>query len=179
MSTNILSTDCLHRQLISTPLGPMLAIADAENLLLLEFTSRVDVDAQVETLGKLDSRPIFDGSNPILEQVQQELELYFSGSLSRFFTPVKIQGSTFQETVWNGLTQIPYGQTVSYQQLGKRIGYAQAARAVGSANGQNRIAILIPCHRVIRADGSSGGYAGGIKQKQWLLNHESTHLTNG
>ncbi len=159
--------------MLTTSLGPMLAIADDEALLLLEFTSRTDLDDQVRTLQRIDPRPIVEASNSILERIQAELNDFFSSKLDSFTVPIKIQGSSFQETVWHELLRIPYGETISYQELGKRIGYDQAARAVGSANGQNRLAIVIPCHRVIRADGSTGGYAGGTEQKQWLLDHES------
>jgi len=165
--------DCLHRQLLTTLLGPMLAIADAKHLLLLEFTNRKDIDGQLAILRQINPQPINDSTNPILELTQKQLNAYSSGTLTEFSIPVKIKGSPFQEAVWRGLTKIKYGETVSYQELGKRIGRPNASRAIGSANGRNRIAIVIPCHRVIRADGSSGGYAGGPEHKQWLLDHES------
>jgi len=152
----------------------MLAIADEHELLLLEFETRKDLEGQLERLSKIDSRPIADESNPVLRLAQQELDAYFSGTLTHFSVPLKIKGSPFRESVWNELTRISYGETVSYQELGQRIGSPQAARAIGSANGHNRIAIMIPCHRVmIRADGASGGYAGGTDQKQKLLELEA------
>ena len=151
----------------------MLAIAAQDKLLLLEFETRKDLDGQLETLSKIDSRPIADDPNPVLRLAQQELDAYFSGTLTKFSVPLKIKGSPFRESVWRELTRIPYGGTVSYQELGQRIGSPQAARAIGSANGHNRIAIMIPCHRVIRADGSSGGYAGGADHKKTLLELES------
>lgn len=172
MNTATQLNDCLYQQALTTPLGPMLAIADADHLLLLEFTNRKDLDGQLDTLRQIDSRPVAEETNPILQLAQQELDAYFSGTLTEFSIPFKIKGSSFRETVWHGLTQIEYGETVSYQELGRRIGCPQASRAIGSANGRNRIAIVIPCHRVIRADGSSGGYAGGAQHKQWLLEHE-------
>lgn len=173
MDPTSLLTNCMNRQIVTTPLGPMLAIADDDALLLLEFTSRPDLDDQVKTLTQLDPRSVVEGSNSILVRTRNELDAYFAGELVNFSLPIKIQGTNFQETVWQELQRIPYGETISYQELGKRIGNDQAARAVGSANGQNRLAIVIPCHRVIRADGSIGGYAGGAEQKQWLLDHES------
>ena len=173
MTVTAVSTDCLHRQMLTTPLGPMLAIADGDELLLLEFDTRKDLEGQLETLRQIDSRTIVDEPNSILRLAQQELDAYFAGTLTCFSVPLKIKGSPFRESVWRGLTRIDYGKTVSYQELGQRIGCPQAARAIGSANGHNRIAIMIPCHRVIRADGSRGGYAGGTERKQKLLELES------
>ena len=178
MSNNTLSTDRLKRQTLATPLGPMLAIADDDCLLLLEFETRKDLEGQLETLRRLDSRPAVEKSNSVLKLAQQELDAYFSGTLTDFSVLLKIQGSPFRETVWHELTRIPYGETASYQELGKRIGSPKASRAIGSANGHNRIAIMIPCHRVIRADGSTGGYAGGPDHKQWLLELESRFKPN-
>ena len=178
MNTTTFSTDCLHRQVLTTPLGPMMAIADSYHLLLLEFEIRKDLDGQLETLRMLDARSIIEQSNSILELAHQELDAYFSGALTEFAVPLKIQGSPFRETVWHELTRIPYGETASYQQLGQRMGSPQASRAIGTANGHNRIAIMIPCHRVIRADGSTGGYAGGTDNKQWLLEHEARFKPN-
>ena len=156
----------------------MLATADEDHLLLLEFEIRKDLDGQLETLRQLDPRPTVEESNPILELAQNELIAYFSGELKEFTVPLKIEGSPFRESVWHELTRIPYGETVSYQQLGQRMGAPQASRAIGSANGHNRIAIMIPCHRVIRADGSTGGYAGGTDHKNWLLEHEARFKPN-
>lgn len=173
MTATAVSADCLYRQMLTTPLGAMLAITNRDELLLLEFDTRKDLDGQLETLRQIDSRPIVEQSNSILRLAQQELDAYFSGALTRFSVPLKIKGSPFRESVWRELTRIDYGETVSYQELGRRIGCPQAARAIGSANGHNRIAIMIPCHRVIRADGSRGGYAGGTERKQKLLEHES------
>ena len=178
MSTNTLSTDCLHSQVLTTPLGPMLAIADDDSLLLLEFETRKDLDGQLQTLRQLDARSIAEESSRILKLAQEELDAYFSGKLTDFSVPLRIEGTPFRETVWRELTQINYGETVSYQELGQRLGSPQASRAIGSANGHNRIAIMIPCHRVIRADGSTGGYAGGTDHKQWLLEHETRFKPN-
>lgn len=156
----------------------MLAIADDQQLLLLEFTTRKDLDGQLDTLRRLDSRSVVDESNLILQLAQTELDSYFSGTLSEFSVPLRIKGSPFRESVWHELTRIPYGKTVSYQELGQRIAAPHACRAIGSANGHNRIAIMIPCHRVIRADGSTGGYAGGTNHKKWLLRHEACFKPN-
>ena len=144
MSQTVSSADCLYSQRLNTPLGPMLAIADSGQLMLLEFETRKDLDGQLETLARMESRTIADEPNSVLRLVQQELNAYFAGELTHFSVPIKIQGSPFRESVWHELTRIGYGETVSYQELGQRMGCPQAARAIGSANGHNRIAIIIP-----------------------------------
>ena len=109
----------------------------------------------------------------ILTECVRQLDDYFSGRLSKFDLPVKQEGTVFQQNVWNALTSIPYGQTVSYGDVAKMLNNPQAVRAVGAANGRNRVWIIVPCHRVIGANGSLTGYAGGIERKKWLLDHEN------
>jgi len=111
---------------------------------------------------------------PLSATVRQLTE-YFAGSRREFDLPLRLQGTTFQTRVWRELTEIPYGQTWSYGQLAQRIDKPSASRAVGLANGRNPISILVPCHRVIGADGSLTGYGGGIERKRWLLAHEGLH----
>jgi len=111
---------------------------------------------------------------PISATVRQLTE-YFAGTRRDFDLPLRFQGTTFQTRVWRELTVIPYGQTWSYGQLAQRIDKPSASRAVGLANGRNPIAILVPCHRVIGADGSLTGYGGGLERKRWLLAHEGLH----
>ena len=111
---------------------------------------------------------------PLAEAVRQLTE-YFSGKRREFDLPLRLQGTAFQQRVWRELTEIPYGETWSYGQLAKRINKPSASRAVGLANGRNPISILVPCHRVIGADGSLTGYGGGLERKQWLLAHEGLH----
>jgi len=111
---------------------------------------------------------------PLAATVRQLTE-YFAGTRREFDLPLRLQGTTFQTRVWRELTEIPYGQTWSYGQLAKRIDKPSASRAVGLANGRNPISILVPCHRVIGADGSLTGYGGGIERKRWLLVHEGLH----
>ncbi len=106
--------------------------------------------------------------------VCEQLAAYFEGKLRQFELPMKMAGTPFQRRVWQGLCAIPYGETVSYAELARRIGHAGASRAVGSANGRNPISIVVPCHRVIAADGTLGGYGGGLERKEWLLQHETT-----
>jgi methylated-DNA-[protein]-cysteine S-methyltransferase len=111
---------------------------------------------------------------PLSATVRQLTE-YFDGTRREFDLPLRLQGTTFQTRVWRELTEIPYGQTWSYGQLAQRIDKPSASRAVGLANGRNPISILVPCHRVIGADGSLTGYGGGIERKRWLLAHEGLH----
>jgi len=111
---------------------------------------------------------------PLSATVRQLTE-YFEGTRREFDLPLRLQGTVFQQRVWRQLTEIPYGQTWSYGQLATRIDKPSASRAVGLANGRNPISILVPCHRVIGADGSLTGYGGGIERKRWLLVHEGLH----
>jgi methylated-DNA-[protein]-cysteine S-methyltransferase len=110
-----------------------------------------------------------------LPQARRQLEEYFAGDRREFDLPLRLHGTEFQRRVWDVLTEIPYGVTWSYGQLAKRIDNPNASRAVGLANGRNPISILVPCHRVIGADGSLTGYGGGLERKQWLLAHEGLH----
>lgn len=111
--------------------------------------------------------------NPFIDQAEQELKEYFAGQRRDFSVPVKPHGTAFQVTVWQELLNIPFGHTISYGELAKRLGDPLKTRAVGTANGQNPISIIIPCHRVIGANGHLTGYGGGIENKRWLLDHES------
>jgi methylated-DNA-[protein]-cysteine S-methyltransferase len=112
--------------------------------------------------------------NPALfSEVQRQLDAYFAGDLRIFDLPLSPNGTEFQQTVWQELLKIPYGETISYGQLATRLGDPNLSRAVGAANGQNPISIIVPCHRVIGASGKLTGYAGGLETKQWLLDHES------
>jgi O-6-methylguanine DNA methyltransferase len=101
------------------------------------------------------------------------LAAYFRGTLLQFELPLRMPGTPFQQKVWEELRAIPYGETISYMELARRIGHPGASRAVGSANGRNPISIVVPCHRVIAADGTLGGYGGGLDRKEWLLQHET------
>jgi methylated-DNA-[protein]-cysteine S-methyltransferase len=107
------------------------------------------------------------------QAVREQLAAYFGGRLREFELPLRMAGTPFQHLVWQGLRAIPYGETVSYAELARTIGRPGASRAVGSANGRNPISIVVPCHRVIAADGTLGGYGGGLDRKEWLLQHET------
>jgi AraC family transcriptional regulator of adaptative response/methylated-DNA-[protein]-cysteine methyltransferase len=162
---------------IESPLGPLLAAATDSHLVLLEFTERRMLDAQFATLRRHFHRPIVPGENAVLLCLKKELGEYFSGKRTAFTVPVNVPGSAFQERVWKELRRIPYGGAISYEQLARRIGSPRARRAVGRTNGLNRIAIVIPCHRVIAKDGSLAGYGGGIWRKRALLDLERGERT--
>jgi methylated-DNA-[protein]-cysteine S-methyltransferase len=111
-----------------------------------------------------------------LRTIRDQLCAYFAGELCEFDLPIRMAGTPFQRLVWQGLRTIPYGVTISYAELARRVGHPGAARAVGAANGRNPIGIVVPCHRVIGADGTLTGYGGGLDRKQWLLEHEASVL---
>jgi methylated-DNA-[protein]-cysteine S-methyltransferase len=111
------------------------------------------------------------------DHVREQLDAYFAGELEAFDVPMALHGTDFQKRVWDELTRIPFGETISYSELARRLGDLKLVRAVGTANGRNPISIIIPCHRVIGADGSLVGYGGGLERKEWLLEHEA--VTSG
>ena len=117
------------------------------------------------------------GSSLVLDACVLQLEAFFKGRRTAFDLPLKPKGTAFQQSVWNELQNIPFGRTISYMDMAKRLGEPKVIRAASSANGKNPITIIIPCHRVIGSDGSLTGYAGGLKRKQWLLEHESSQTS--
>lgn len=157
---------------ILTPLGPMIVGATEEWVCLLEFADRRMLETQLKRVQKIYSAVFSPGTNALMEQTESQLLEYFAGHRRKFNLPVDTTGSQFQMQVWNCLNTIPYGRTASYEKIASEIGRAGASRAVGRANGDNRLAIIIPCHRVIRSDGSISGYGGGVWRKKWLLAHE-------
>jgi len=157
---------------VLTPLGPMVAGVNEEGLCLLEFADRRMLATQVERLQKRLGCAIAPGENAFTAQIARELEEYFAGERRAFTVPLVLRGTEFQEAVWRELLRIPYGETRSYEQMARAIGRPKAVRALGTANGDNRLAIVVPCHRVIRADGSLSGYGGGKWRKQQLLELE-------
>jgi len=157
---------------IESPLGPLVTAANDSGLCLLEFTDRRRLETQFNTLKKQFSCAIVPGDNEHLTQLRKQLQAYFEGKLRQFSIPLVYPGSPFQVRVWNELLRIPYGETWSYEELARRIGSASGQRAVGHANGTNRIAIVIPCHRVVNKDGKLGGYGGGLWRKERLLELE-------
>jgi AraC family transcriptional regulator, regulatory protein of adaptative response / methylated-DNA-[protein]-cysteine methyltransferase len=165
-------TDSLVVAWIESPVGPLVAAANSDGICLLEFTDRRMLDTQFHTLRRRFKCPILPGENDHLKLLKRELRAYFAGELKDFTVPLVFPGTPFQENVWNQLRKIPYGKTVSYEDIAHRIGSPAAVRAVGHANGLNRIAILIPCHRVVNKNGEMGGYGGGLWRKRMLLDLE-------
>lgn len=164
--------DCVFLAWINSPLGPLVAGATAKGVCLLEFTDRRMLEAQFTTVQKRFGMPAVPGSNAHLEKLQRELADYFAGKLQKFTVPLVYPGTPFQEKVWAELLRIPYGETRSYEDIGIAVGTPKGSRAVGRANGLNRIAIVIPCHRVVNKGGALGGYGGGLRRKQFLLDLE-------
>jgi AraC family transcriptional regulator of adaptative response/methylated-DNA-[protein]-cysteine methyltransferase len=163
---------CIVVSWVESPVGPLVVGAVEEGVCLLEFSDRRMLEAQFTTLRKRFSCAIVPGKHPHLDQLKEELALYFSGQLTQFTVPLIYPGTPFQQAVWNGLRQIPYGETRSYEEMARTVGAPGAQRAVGTANGMNRIAIVIPCHRVVNKGGQLGGYGGGLWRKQFLLDLE-------
>lgn len=149
----------LLKSKIETPLGKMVAMGDEEALHWLGFEELCDWEAE-------------KGKTSPINSIERELAEYFEGKRREFQTPLHCSGTPFQQGVWRALREIPYGKTISYLQLAKEVGKPTAYRAVAQANGANRFAVVIPCHRVISADGGWGGYGGGLDRKRWLLDHE-------
>lgn len=146
------------RQSIHSPLG------------ILEITT---TDTAVQAVDFVEDVQAATGTNTVLTDCIQQLEEYFQGKRKNFDLPLQQQGTDFQQKVWHLLTQIPYGSTTSYLALARQVGNEKSIRAVGTTNGKNNIAIIVPCHRVIGSDGKLVGYAGGLWRKQWLLEHEA------
>lgn len=157
---------------IATPLGDMLAVSSHQHLVLLEFIDRRALPTELAKLHKLFKGDIGIGSYPPIEQLRVELQDFFEGRRAVFSTPLAPPGSDFSQQVWAALREIPAGTTCTYAELAEKIGRPTAVRAVARANGANQIALLIPCHRVIGADGSLTGYGGGLWRKQRLIEIE-------
>ncbi len=138
------------------------------------FIELVEEDGALTAASFMDERRTeATASTPLLEKAMQQLDAYFAGKLQQFDLLLRPAGTAFQQTVWNQLIQIPFAETITYLHMAKRLGNVKAIRAAASANGKNPLAIIIPCHRVVGADGKLTGYAGGLHRKQWLLEHEA------
>lgn len=173
---NIKGQGIIDLKRIETPLGTMFACAVEEGICMLEFTDRKNMDRQFISLSKALQAEIVQGENKHFKQLEEELQEYFEGKRRSFDVPLYITGTEFQEKVWQLLREIPMGETRTYKQQSEFLGNPKAIRAVGTANGINKIAILIPCHRVIGSNGELVGYAGGIWRKQKLLELEKAIL---
>jgi methylated-DNA-[protein]-cysteine S-methyltransferase len=152
-------------RIIDSPLGRLRLLAENGALAELHFSDGRDRAAP--TIGQSSTE------TAILDRTERELAEYFSGARTEFTVPLLPQGTEFQRAVWRALVAIPFGATCSYLDVARRVNNPDAVRAVGRANGQNPIAIIVPCHRVIGSDGSMTGYGGGIEKKRWLLEHEA------
>ncbi|MFO0942418.1 MAG: methylated-DNA--[protein]-cysteine S-methyltransferase [Pirellulales bacterium] len=157
---------------ILSPLGPMVIGADNDQLLMLEFADRRMLQTQLQRLSKRKGVAIVPGECKLMERATKEIEDYFYGRREQFSLRIGLVGTEFQKAVWAELLKIPFGQRTSYEKIASAVGVPGASRAVGTANGDNRIAIIIPCHRVVRADGTLSGYGGSVWRKDWLLRHE-------
>ncbi|MBE5797803.1 MAG: methylated-DNA--[protein]-cysteine S-methyltransferase [Clostridiales bacterium] len=144
---------------MDSPVGHLLIEADEQGLTALDRTDK----------------PLSPPDTPLLTEAVHQLSAYFNGTLTDFDLPLHMTGTPFQLRCWQALRTIPYGETISYGEQARRIGSPRATRAVGGANHRNPISIVVPCHRVIGADGSLTGYGGGLGMKRWLLEHEQKH----
>ena len=160
----------IHR--LTTPLGPMFVCATEKGICLLEFIDRPILEKEFKDLQKLLSAQIIAGENEHIKKAKQQLKEYFNGQRTTFDVPLHTPGTLFQNTYWRILQDIPFGETTIYQKLAEKMNKPKAVRAVGAANGQNRISIIIPCHRVLGKNGQLRGFGGGLERKQWLLDHE-------
>lgn len=160
---------------LDTPIGPMFCCSTDRGICLLEFTDRRMLESEFEDLQKRLDAIIVAGTNEHIDLLKKELTLYFEGSLTEFSVALYTPTTPFRQQVWDKLGQIPFGETASYKEQAIKLGNPNAVRAVANANGHNRIAIVIPCHRIIGSDGSLTGYAGGLDRKEWLLIHEGSY----
>ncbi|MBL3656972.1 methylated-DNA--[protein]-cysteine S-methyltransferase [Fulvivirga sediminis] len=147
------------KKLFQSPVGPLCIEANEESLLSITFNPS-DID------------PSESKKSNVIDHCIAELDQYFKGTLKTFTVPLLLNGTAFQNKVWSELTKIPYGKTISYSELALRLGDVKCIRAAGTANGKNKLPIIIPCHRVIGKDGQLVGFAGGLDKKEWLLKHE-------
>jgi methylated-DNA-[protein]-cysteine S-methyltransferase len=160
---------------IASAVGPLLLTADDSGLTRVWFEKGSGHEPRAEWRRVEDAA----GSDAarIIALARTQLDEYFAGRRTRFDLPLSPTGTPFQRRVWSALAEIPYGRTISYLELARTVGDARAVRAVGGANGKNPLPIVLPCHRVIGADGSLTGFGGGIERKRWLLEHEGAIRT--
>jgi AraC family transcriptional regulator of adaptative response/methylated-DNA-[protein]-cysteine methyltransferase len=157
---------------LDSPVGPLLVGVTDDGICLLEFAEPARREAQLAALRRQFGGDIEPGEHEHVDVLRRELDEYFAASRQTFTVPLVLSGTPFQRRVWQQLMRVPYGETRSYEDIGRAIAAPTASRAVGAANGQNRIAIVIPCHRVINKGGGLGGYGGGLWRKEFLLDLE-------
>ena len=163
---------------VASPLGPIILAGDSDTIHLIEFWDRRMLETQFSILEKRMNAVFFPGKNKCIQSMEKELNAYFAGTLTQFKTPISFPGSAHQQNVWKTLIQVPYGETCSYAELARKAGNPDAVRAVARANGENRLAIVVPCHRIIGADGDLTGYGGGIWRKRYLLALEKENTSS-
>ncbi|TRX27037.1 methylated-DNA--[protein]-cysteine S-methyltransferase [Flavobacterium franklandianum] len=159
---------------IKTPLGIAKIIGDENGVSVISVSDEGDSTAKLE-----QAKQMSDSIPKVLQEAASQLNDYFEGKRNDFTFKLNTSGTEFQQKVWNGLLEIPFGKTMSYLELSKKLGDVKAIRAVASANGKNPLWIVVPCHRVIGSDGSLTGYAGGLWRKKWLLEHENPSKQQG
>jgi O-6-methylguanine DNA methyltransferase len=157
---------------LESPVGPLIVGASAGAVCLLHFADEDVLESRLESLRRRHAATLVNAKSPVLDRLRKELGEYFLGQRREFTGELLCPGTQFQERVWHALREIPYGETWSYKDLAVRVGDVLATRAVGAANGENPIAIVIPCHRVVNANGELGGYGGGLWRKRILLDLE-------
>lgn len=160
---------------VDTDLGLMIACASKKGICMFEFADYEHLDLQISRISKAFKATLLEGENPHFDKLRQQLKEYFKGKRKEFDISLDLVGTDFQKKVWKSLMQIPYGSTISYGEQAKRIGKPKAVRAVANANAKNKISIILPCHRVIGANGKLTGYGGGLWRKEKLLELEKQH----
>lgn len=163
---------------VKTPIGVMVFGSSDKGLCLLDFKYRKSFPRILKRINEYFGEEITYGTSKFIELAEKELQQYLQGDLKKFTVPLDIRGKEFQLKVWDALLHIKYGKTTSYLEIAKKMGRPKAVRAIANANGQNGIAVIIPCHRVIGSDGSLTGYGGGIAIKKKLINIESKYGSN-
>jgi len=162
---------------IETPIGPLLAGATDKGICLLEFTDRRMLETQIKILEKRLNAELYPGKSSFFGPLAKQIDEYFSGNRSQFDIPLITPGTLFQQEVWKAIDDVPFGKVRTYKQQSIQIGNPKAVRAVGHANGDNRIAIVIPCHRIVGNNGALVGYGGGLWRKRFLLELENPNQT--
>ena len=161
---------------VPTPIGPMFICATERGICLLEFVDRPALETELKDLQSLLEARIIAGENEHTRQARRELSEYFEGRRQQFEVAMDLPGTDFQKAAWEALLGLPFGTQSTYARQAQAIGNPKAVRAIGAANGANRVAIMVPCHRVVGTNGQLTGYGGGIQRKRWLLLHEEQHL---
>jgi len=168
MQTKLMLYSTTH----ATPVGELTLVASDAGLRAILWPRLSAARAGIQP------RPHRNPDHPVLQQTAAQLDEYFAGSRTTFDIPLDLQGTRFQLAAWRSLAQVPFGTTTSYGRQAAALGIPTAARALGAANGANPVCIVLPCHRVIGADGSLTGFGGGLPVKQWLLDHEARVLAS-